>query len=716
MSPCTAQDQDGIVAFKELQEAFSNRAIIHYCYHLTQPFVDNVEFLRGVYADHLNNDKIRPSLENWIEEKTKGTRWRTVVYFEVQRRAANGGPYELMKPVFDSSGVTWEQRMRAHRLMSNNAQEHQSQLPLQGLLGAYAPPYPTELNFDSHQRYWESKNGGSTANVTNAQQEMLKTTALADVGRYIRDSRLLDVLDCIVVDCAPLFAEAGAGLLDVDNQECGCWSTTLRENQVEAIVTAYQETMVQYQTQEFSPFFDPYLVQPGSFGWSAGCTSSLPPPISAAQEPREVLELLEVYRAKVSPAADGLDANAVMAPVVLSNQRIIIAYSTSRLSRLRVESNRREGNRIMWLDHWLAIQKRFEGHKKHDESEEAFIKRNLVATHRLVHEALADRLKAILKSQDVHSVYLCLPIQLSRRTACRKTLAELCDDPVLPATYGGAFWILAVAKKAPAQLSKLLSSLADFVLRTLTSAYIVSVWAKAPAEAAARRRSREDRIMLAHELKYIAEAIDATSPAVVLDEIRKYVFTQCLDARTIQKRAEYLPAGFGEGENLGAFVRNAFSIATRIDDISTACRESSVQSWKDTDLIPDRERNRDRLKISDEIAELSVCDDCRPRAWCSAAFVCAFLNVLKNDADDCEVTFSITGNPPTAFEISNIDGPPSQQNNDKVGSTEESLRIYATHYGGNPTAVRVFYEDNAWRTRFPIPPSLLIDLSPTKKP
>lgn len=493
--------RDGeIVALSKLSKALGSESTVRF-YRIIPEDYDTSKFLEEMYHDYLELfsekelKKEWTELKEWINKTAQKAPKLALVYYEATNRGGSGQVLEDIKPVWSDYKTSWENRIRAHRMVVNNVQEYKIELPLQSVISNIPVPRNSNPKFELHNEYWELRErNASEDELSMKKDKIVNATILRNVGKYIRDSGMLEEFDFILVDTTPILPGPEHTLHMQIHQECAFWAgKRLRERfsneQIGELVKKYQLAVSKIHRRRLAPFFHPWFVFPNKLsGWARGCFSEMKEmePIESVNGEviKDVMTLSDEYCKELDKI---LISDEEQEEMFLLHAGDEIAYSTARLVRLTegVSAKGRGANNIIyWGNHLLAYKQRLEA------MQEPCPAIDLQACHWAVHHGLQN-FASLIFGQDFFSVYMGMPLQLGVAEVPSR-LYSLDEESSLPSEYGGGVWIWAGridGKPRIITCRLLLRSLMQFTLSMLVNTYS-KVWTKASREKgdALRRR------------------------------------------------------------------------------------------------------------------------------------------------------------------------------------------------------------------------------------
>lgn len=288
MSPV---ENDRILALDELCQALGSEAIVRFCRVLDADY-ETETFLREQYQDYLPDplgdarcgrkewEENWKALDQWIKQNAECTPSLALVYYEATNRGGNGRPEQTIQPVWQEHNAKWSDRTRLHRMIVNNVQQYDEELPLQSVASNIPVLLTATPDYEQHTRYWNLRGAGaSELELQGERAKVAGASVLQGINNYLRDADILDKFDFLLIDSTPILPGPRRGWQI--HQECMLWSgrsqgLNWRSEMREKLIRSYQLTTYELQQTLLAPFFHPWFVSPDvRTGWSRGWVSRM---------------------------------------------------------------------------------------------------------------------------------------------------------------------------------------------------------------------------------------------------------------------------------------------------------------------------------------------------------------------------------------------------------------------------------------------------------
>lgn len=487
MSPLDTNGE--IVVLTKIRDALGNNSTVHYC-KIFEEYYKTKEFLLNQYTDYLSmlrqsrKEEIN-AVETWIKQQAEKYPYLSVIYYEAWKNGGTGKIQNDLAPIWQH-GQSWEDRIKIHRFIVNTVQKYPEELTTQRVITEVPVPYFQGASYEFHNKYWELDRTYPD-DIAGARKEILNSTILNNVSKYLDNSNLLKIFDFILVDLTPVIP--GGKNYKKINEECAIWPgenvSKLSKNNTEIlrkIIQEYQTTTVLLQRSRLAPFFHPLFVYPHHFsGWPTGWFSKIKGTI--IDKDKYFKKIWNLFKTSENNYLQNQTSKDQIPFVVFDNEfskgEKPFVYSVARLIDF-IEKTTTSCFGINWSQFLVRYEKRKQEFVKNSkESENIFPERDFHSIQYTMHLSIQEKVAEILKKNghladisNLFSALFALPLSTGD-TEDAVNLARLDVNETLPAEYVGGLWIWAVRLNGESPLSyvSMLKDLSRFIMILLLNFY-----------------------------------------------------------------------------------------------------------------------------------------------------------------------------------------------------------------------------------------------------
>lgn len=319
-------------------------------------------------------------------------------------------------------------------------------------------PYFQASSYKFHNKYWELDTTHSD-DIADARKEILDSTILNNVTKYLDNSNLLKIFDFILVDPTPIIS--GSQNYRKINEECAIWpgeavaklSRSVQTRILEDIINEYQQTTLLLQRSRLAPFFHPVFVYPHPCsGWPKGWLSNMKGMKGTIScEDRYFMEIwnsFQEFERKFVKLGDKTPFRVFETEFKEGEKAFV--YSMARLTEL-IEKGDESFSSMSWKPFLESYKKRKQDFvKASKEPECSFPERDFRSVQYTMHKRLQQKVANILKKADqlsevdnLFSVLIALPLHIGQIEDV-SNLSSLNANKTLPKEYFGGLWIWAL--------------------------------------------------------------------------------------------------------------------------------------------------------------------------------------------------------------------------------------------------------------------------------